>query len=109
VEMQCDVHHRLPIEYAHLEPEFDINQVENLVAVHEEVHDRISAVWNRLRVQKTKVTDKEVHEVMEIVDRHFNRWYDAIIKPETVQSEIQMAEQSALAEIEQLIARMENP
>ncbi|WP_224250047.1 hypothetical protein [Hyalangium gracile] len=43
------IHHRCPLEYAHLFPEKDINAAENLAMVTQNVHKRIDALWTRFR------------------------------------------------------------
>jgi len=106
-DLRCEVHHRWPIEYAHILPEADINELSNLVALQEDVHQGISAVWIRLRTQKSQITASEVRQIMSIIDRHFNRWYNTVPQMETVTLEAKAAENAALEEVSQLIAQME--
>lgn len=44
-----EVHHRFPIEWAHLLPGFDINHPLHLVAVPKQVHGQISGEWTTFR------------------------------------------------------------
>ncbi|WNG50571.1 hypothetical protein F0U60_45430 [Archangium minus] len=71
-----EVHHRRPLEYAHLFPERDINASENLRGVGEEVHQSINSLWNEFRSKRTHARADEVDRVAAIVDAHFGRWYD---------------------------------
>ena len=45
-ETGLQVHHRIPLEYAHLFPKADPNRVANLVGVPPHIHDQITAAWN---------------------------------------------------------------
>lgn len=45
-EMGLQVHHRIPLEYAHLFSKADPNRVANLVGVQPHIHDQITAAWN---------------------------------------------------------------
>lgn len=42
------VHHRCPMKYVHLFPKLDINGKTNLVGIHKDVHDSITAAWGSL-------------------------------------------------------------
>ncbi len=99
------VHHRKPLEYAHLFPGVDINARSNLRAVDETVHSSINAVWTALRNAPVKVRADEVDEVVAIVDRYFGRWYNAPYE-RTTASALAEAEVAAMEQVKKLAARM---
>lgn len=43
--MGLQVHHRIPLEYAHLFPKADPNRAANLVGVADHIHTDITTVW----------------------------------------------------------------
>jgi hypothetical protein len=96
------VHHRRPLEHAHLFPAEDINAAENLIMVRDYVHGRINALWTMVRTARPGVTAQEVDEVARIIDRHFENWYDRIDLPESAPPGIQEAEAAALQELQKL-------
>ncbi len=96
------IHHRRPLEYAHLFPTDDINAAENLAMVRKAVHDRINAVWTRFRQTRTGATSTEVEEVARIVDEWFKPWYHRIDDPPGVSYSLAEAEQQALKSLHQL-------
>jgi hypothetical protein len=65
------VHHRRPLEYAHLFLGEDINAQKNLRAVSGDVHRGINAVWTAFRPAQGTANATDVDEVVAIVDRHF--------------------------------------
>ncbi len=69
------VHHRRPLEYAHLFPDEDVNAAENLVMLRKPVHERINALWNRLRQARSDVTAQDVELVARKIDERFKPWY----------------------------------
>ena len=99
------VHHRKPLEYAHLFPGVDINARSNLRAVDETVHSSINAVWTALRNAPGKVRADEVDEVVAIVDRYFGRWYNSPYE-RTTASALAEAEGAAMEQVKRLAARM---
>lgn len=44
-KMKAKVHHRQPLEYAHVAPGSDPNRLANLVALRDKVHNLASAEW----------------------------------------------------------------
>jgi hypothetical protein len=70
-----ELHHRRPLEYAHCFPEEDINAPTNIRAVGEEVHQNINRVWTEFRTARDNPSADEVDTVVDIIDRHFSRWY----------------------------------
>jgi hypothetical protein len=71
-----EVHHRRPLEYAHLFPDEDINAPANLRAVGEEAHQHISTLWTEFRHARANASADEVKKMEALVDEHFRRWYD---------------------------------
>src|SRR6185312_15809098 len=61
--MAYDVHHCVPLEYAHLFPLRDINAEANLVAAAQPVHAGIGNVWTRFRQAARPPTADEVIQV----------------------------------------------
>jgi hypothetical protein len=55
-----EVHHRRPLEYAHLFPESDINASANLKGVGEEVHQHINSIWTEFRSRRPHASPEEV-------------------------------------------------
>lgn len=98
------VHHRFPLEYAHIDPELDVNAVSELVAVEQEVHNAIGNIWTRFRSVNTVATPADIKAVMGIVDRRFGRWYNTVYTRTSEYAQLQAAEQAALAEVDTLIA-----
>lgn len=103
---KCEVHHRLPLEFAHLAGESDINELSNLVAVEKSVHESIGRVWTALRATRIEATLVEVQEVMTIVDRNYGRWYNATFDQASQLAALQAAEQASLKDVADLVARM---
>jgi hypothetical protein len=97
------VHHVCPLEYAHLFPRLDINAKANLVGVHQEVHDGITAVWNSLSQVKARMRPDDVKRVVEIVNRHYGRWYHKVYEPRDAAALVN-AKQAALSEVAQVKA-----
>ncbi len=95
------VHHVCPLEYTHLFPELDINGRLNLVGVHEDVHMSINKVWTSLRPMSEQMTAKDVKRVMDIIQRHYNSWFDKVYDPTSAPA-LARAEQAALAEVSEL-------
>jgi len=59
------------------------------------------------QTENAKITASEVRQVMSIIDRHFERWYNTVPQLDTVSTEAKAAEHAALGEVSQLIAQME--
>jgi len=69
------IHHRRPLEYAHLFPEEDINTRDNLVMVTRDVHERINALWTKFRQARPEATAKDVQAATQAIDGPFHPWY----------------------------------
>lgn len=93
------VHHIYPMQYAHLFPKLDINGKANLVGIHKNVHDSISAVWLSLgRTAAARMKPQDVTRVTEIVNRHYKRWFHRIYNPKDADA-LASAERAALDEV----------
>ncbi len=92
------VHHICPMKYVHLFPRLDINGKANLAGVHKTVHDSINAVWNSLGRGSEKMSAEDVRRVIEVVNRHYRRWFDKVFEPEEL-SALAHAQQTALREV----------
>ncbi len=101
-----DIHHRRPLEYAHILLGEDLNARNNLAALARPVHQRINKLWGVFRKERggSEVDASEVKKMAEIVDRHFRRWYDVLHAPHSI-SVLDEAEMAALKDIERLLAR----
>ncbi|HYO56620.1 hypothetical protein [Archangium sp.] len=97
------VHHRIPLEYAHLFPRLNINAGENLWGVHKLVHKKINNVWTVFRRAKGKATAEDVRKVVAIVDRHFGRWFNQRHEAGRSASALARAEADALEEVKVLV------
>jgi hypothetical protein len=98
-----DVHHILPLEYAHLFPKMDINAKANLVGLAKPVHESIGAVWTQARRASQRITPREVEKVARIIDKHYSRWFDKVYDSSKSASALARAEQTALAEVQHLL------
>jgi hypothetical protein len=97
------VHHLCPMEYAHLFPRLNINSATNLAGVHADVHASINAVWGSMRGVSARMRPQDVERVMEIVNRHYRRWFDKVFDPMDA-SALTTAQKAALAELAELRA-----
>ncbi|KFA91607.1 hypothetical protein Q664_20690 [Archangium violaceum Cb vi76] len=97
------VHHRIPLEYAHLFQRLNINARENLWGVHDSVHKKINNIWTAFRRAKGKATAEDVRKVADIVDRHFGRWFNQRYEVSRSASSLAKAEADALDEVKALV------
>jgi hypothetical protein len=98
--MRYPVHHRRPVEYAHLFPDEDINAAENLMLAQKPVHERINALWSKFRAAREGATAREVEEVAAIIDNHLGSWCDRVNLPEQLPPAFTKAEEAALRELQ---------
>ncbi len=98
------VHHRTPLEYAHLFSEMNINSAANLRGVSKLVHERINNVWTAFRPASTRASPEDVQRVVRIVDRHFERWYNQAYDSNVSAGTLIQAEEAALKEVQALLA-----
>ena len=102
--MRYPVHHRRPVEYAHLFPDEDINAAENLMLAQKPVHERINALWSKFRAAREGATAREVEEVAAIIDDHLGSWCDRVNLPEQLPPAFTKAEEAALRELQHRFA-----
>jgi len=97
-----DVHHRFPCEYAHLDVERDLNAISNLAAVDRAVHDSMGRMWTAFRASRSNIGLAEVRRMVEIIDRHYGRWFNA---PYDVahQAQLVAAEHAARMDLQALL------
>ncbi|MBN1207657.1 MAG: hypothetical protein JXB05_22525 [Myxococcaceae bacterium] len=95
------VHHICPMEYAHLFPKLDINGRANLAGLHGNVHESINIVWSSLREHSSRLRPQDVKRVVDIVNRHYGRWFDKLYDVRDA-STLATAERAALSEVAQL-------
>jgi hypothetical protein len=97
------IHHRTPLEYAHLFPRLNINTSANLTAVELAVHKKINRVWTSFRAAGKKASAADVEEVVAIVDKHFGRWYNQVYEPRRSTHMLDAAAQAAIQEVTNLL------
>jgi hypothetical protein len=101
-----DVHHLIPLEYAHLLPELDINAAANLKALGKPVHERINTLWNAFRDQAGDTASPEqVRQMAAITERHFERWFNKVYEPSQSDALLEKATAAALEDVRALLAR----
>jgi|GEM_PF-851987 len=93
------IHHRRPLQYAHLFPDENINAGENLVMLKEYVHKRVNFLWGRFRSARPSPTTDEVRRAAEIIDRHFEPWYHRADEPPGILKTADDAREAALREL----------
>jgi hypothetical protein len=99
-----ELHHRRPLEYAHLFPEEDINAGANLKAVGKEVHQHISSVWTELRKYRSDIRRADVDRVTSIIDEHFARWYEKPYAQGDSTAELEVVMSAARREVRSLFS-----
>ncbi|HEV8430459.1 MAG TPA: DUF4157 domain-containing protein [Pyrinomonadaceae bacterium] len=98
------IHHRMPLEYGHLFPGFDVNTGSNLIGLDVTVHRGVNAVWTRFRtLPADRITPDAVSRVATIVDRHFNRWYHQVPPAPGLGTAVDGARDAALREVDLLV------
>ncbi|KFE69129.1 hypothetical protein [Hyalangium minutum] len=100
-----DIHHTCPLEYAHLFPKLDINGGANLIGLYRDVHRSIGKVWSLARPVAEKMTARDVTRMMDIVHRHYRRWFHQMYDPSSAPT-LARAEQAALAEAAEFLATL---
>ncbi|TQF14002.1 hypothetical protein FJV41_20955 [Myxococcus llanfairpwllgwyngyllgogerychwyrndrobwllllantysiliogogogochensis] len=72
------VHHRRPLQCAHLFPAENINAASNLAVVERSVHLRINALWMQFGRARPHASSADVRKVAEIIDHEFQPWYHRV-------------------------------
>jgi len=96
------IHHRRPLDYAHLFPAEDINAADNLAMVTQSVHGHINRVWTRFKQLRPDPTTTEVSEAAKAIDAQFHVWYHQAGDPRGVAWALGDAERAALQTLERL-------
>ena len=99
-----DIHHCIPMEFAHKFPLRDINAAENLAAAAKPVHVSLGRVWTRLRKLSGDPDARTVGEVEHLVRKHYGRWFNKAYDYSKRSDEaLEAAERAALEELEVLL------
>jgi hypothetical protein len=93
------IHHRRPLQYAHLFPADDINAAENLAMLQKYVHQEINSLWGWFRKARPNPTADEVRRAAEIIDGHFEPWYHRVNEPPGLSRTAGEAREAALREL----------
>ncbi|WP_375771325.1 hypothetical protein NR798_10620 [Archangium gephyra] len=104
---QFPIHHRRPLQYAHLFPDENINAAENLVMLQEYVHKEINFLWARFRKARPSPTADEVRRAAEIIDRQFEPWYHRVDAPPGVLKTAGQAKDAAHRELRKRFAGLD--
>ena len=105
--MRKEIHHRIPLEWAHRVPGLDINSAKNLFAMNRLVHRAASAVWTRFRTAPAaRVTEAHVQQVARIIDRHFRHWYNKPPALSGLKAATTTAKNNARVEVDTLVAAL---
>ncbi len=93
------IHHRRPLQYAHLFPDENINAGENLAILQEYTHKEINFLWVRFRSARPNPTADEVRQAAEIIDGQFEPWYHRVDDPPGSLKTVEQAREAALREL----------
>ncbi|OJT16763.1 hypothetical protein BO221_49065 [Archangium sp. Cb G35] len=101
-----DIHHLIPLEYAHLFPELDINAAANLKALGKPVHEGINKLWNLFRMEVgDRASPEQVRQMTSITRRHFESWFNKVYEPSQSEALLQRAMTAALDDVRALVAK----
>ncbi|WPB74073.1 hypothetical protein KYC5002_34205 [Archangium violaceum] len=102
---QYDIHHLIPLEYAHLFPELDINASANLKALAKPAHEGINKMWNLFRVKAgDTINPKHVKKMVAITEQHFGRWFNKVYEPGQSDALLEKVTAAALNDVRALVA-----
>ncbi len=101
------IHHRCPLEYAHLFPEKDINAVGNLAMVTRDVHERINALWIKFRKARPQASALDVEAAARTIDEQFASWYHQVSASSREPNSLRQAEEAALKQLRRLFPELE--
>ncbi|HYO72908.1 MAG TPA: hypothetical protein VEU33_43290 [Archangium sp.] len=93
------IHHRRPLQYAHLFPDENINAAENLAMLQKYVHEHINFLWTRFRIARPNPTADEVRRAARIIDEQFEPWYHRVDDPPGWSRTAEQARDKALSEL----------
>lgn len=101
-----DVHHLIPLEYAHLFPELDINAAANLKAMGRPAHEGVNKMWNAFRMKAgDSANPEQVKKMVAITEQHFGRWFNKVYEPGQSDALLEKATAAALNDVRALVAR----
>ncbi|HEX5746855.1 MAG TPA: hypothetical protein VFZ09_11480 [Archangium sp.] len=101
-----DIHHLIPLEYAHLFPELDINAAANLKALGKPVHEGINKLWNLFRMEVgDRASPEQVRQMTAITRRHFESWFNKVYEPSQSDALFQRAMTAALDDVRALVPK----
>lgn len=93
------IHHRRPLQYAHLFPDENINSAENLAAVKHRIHSEINHVWSRFRKARPTPSADEVKQATSLIDKHFEPWYHQTHDPPGLTKTVEKTREAALRDL----------
>ncbi|WP_395842233.1 hypothetical protein [Archangium violaceum] len=96
---ELPIHHRRPLQYAHLFPDENINAGENLAMLQKYVHEEINLLWGKFRKARPNPTADDVRRAAEAIDRQFEPWYHRAIDSPGMLKTVDDAREAALREL----------
>ncbi|PTL78165.1 hypothetical protein, partial [Vitiosangium sp. GDMCC 1.1324] len=96
---ELPIHHRRPLQYAHLFPDENVNSGKNLAMTQQRIHKEINVLWERFRKSRPGPTPDEVRRAAEIIDRQFEPWYHRVKDPPRLLKTAEEAREAALREL----------
>jgi hypothetical protein len=96
---ELPIHHRRPLQYAHLFAAENINAGENLAMLRKHIHNEINFLWRRFRQARPDPTADEVRRAAEIIDGQFEPWYHHVDRPPGLLKTVEEAKESALHQL----------
>ncbi|MBZ4422179.1 hypothetical protein [Myxococcus sp. RHSTA-1-4] len=103
---QWPVHHRRPLQYAHLLPAEDINAASNLAMVEYPIHSRINMLWDKFSRARPAPSADDVRRAAGVIDDQFGPWYHRAGGVPTMKTPDE-AEQAALEALKRLFPGLE--
>jgi hypothetical protein len=100
-----EVHHALPLEYAHLFPKLNLNGKANLIGMHADVHKSVNRIWAAARKTPHPLSANDVSDIAGIINKHLGQWLHTIYEPAKTTSALAKAEQAALKAVQHLLNR----
>jgi hypothetical protein len=65
------IHHRIPLEYAHIFPKVDPNSIANIPAVPKIIHEKINTEWNSFRNSNSNPTASDIMKFTMEIDKKY--------------------------------------
>ena len=73
------IHHRVPLEWAHLFPGADPNRLANIIGLDRGIHNQVSAMWTAFRNQHPYATPQDVMTFAAQIDQRFSQYYNQVL------------------------------